>query len=77
MTDIAKCHGDGCDIKEHCYRYTAPASEFQSYITPTEKGLNCKFFMLLVFDEVANFNWNDIKAKGLEAKRIIRKVYCT
>lgn len=31
MTDITKCRGDGCPIKDNCYRYTAPSSEMQSY----------------------------------------------
>ena len=34
MTDISKCTGTECPIKETCYRYTASASEYQSYIVP-------------------------------------------
>jgi len=29
MADITKCAGQGCDIKEQCYRYTAPSSEYR------------------------------------------------
>ena len=33
MTDISKCTGEGCVLKDHCYRFTAPAGEFmQSYL---------------------------------------------
>lgn len=32
MTDIAKCKGGDCPLKETCYRYIAPADEYaQSY----------------------------------------------
>jgi len=27
MADITKCKGEGCPIKESCYRFTAEASE--------------------------------------------------
>ena len=33
MADITKCMGDGCPIKEKCYRYTAKESTYQSYFT--------------------------------------------
>lgn len=32
MPDITMCKGEGCTIKEECYRYTAKPSEYlQSY----------------------------------------------
>jgi hypothetical protein len=32
MADITMCSGDGCSIKESCYRFTAPINEYaQSY----------------------------------------------
>ena len=31
MADITKCRGDGCIVKEKCYRYTAKDSSYQSY----------------------------------------------
>lgn len=32
MADISKCSGEDCPVKEKCYRFTAPTSEFmQSY----------------------------------------------
>ncbi len=32
MADISKCKNEKCPLKEHCYRYTAPANEYwQAY----------------------------------------------
>ena len=31
MADIAKCNGHNCPLKEKCYRYTVPASDWQTY----------------------------------------------
>lgn len=31
MADITKCANTSCTIKENCYRFTAKASEYQSY----------------------------------------------
>ena len=33
MSDITKCEGDECPMKESCYRFTAPAGEYQYYFT--------------------------------------------
>ena len=33
MADIHKCRGDGCPLKERCYRYTAKAGSYQYYFT--------------------------------------------
>lgn len=33
MADISKCFGNGCTLREICYRYTARADElYQSYM---------------------------------------------
>ena len=29
MADITMCSGKGCDVKNKCYRFTAPKSEFR------------------------------------------------
>lgn len=35
MADITKCSGEGCTRKSSCYRYLAPADDFQSmFIEP-------------------------------------------
>ena len=43
MADITKCKGTRCPVREDCYRYTAPASEWQSWfavapVSDDEKG---------------------------------------
>lgn len=35
MADITKCSGLNCPHKENCYRFTAPASEYQYYFVNT------------------------------------------
>ena len=48
--DITKCSGQNCPVKEKCYRFTAPASQYQSYfvippIKTTEEGkLDCEHY---------------------------------
>ena len=48
--DICKCSGANCPVKEKCYRFTAPASQYQSYfvippIKTTEEGkLDCEHY---------------------------------
>lgn len=32
MSDIAKCNGERCKIRDICYRYRAAAGEWQSFI---------------------------------------------
>ena len=31
MPDITMCTGEGCPIKNHCYRHIATPSDYQSY----------------------------------------------
>jgi len=46
MADITKCKGEGCLIKESCYRFTTQASEYrQSYFfTPPFDGKTCEMY---------------------------------
>lgn len=32
MTDITKCNGAGCSLKNDCYRFTAPSHEYRQSI---------------------------------------------
>lgn len=54
MADIAKCKGDGCPLKENCYRHQAKSNEFwQSYfaIVPyDEKRGTCDHYWRM-FDQ--------------------------
>lgn len=43
MTDITKCYY-GCERKEKCYRWTAPADKFQSYQEYEPKDGKCSGF---------------------------------
>jgi len=45
MTDIAKCTGEGCPLKETCYRFTAPAEMYQSFFVnvPIKNG-QCEYY---------------------------------
>jgi hypothetical protein len=34
VADISKCQGTGCPLKEECYRYNAPSSDYwQAWFT--------------------------------------------
>lgn len=64
MSDICKCSGDNCPVKESCYRYTAEANEhWQSYFTETpgkydeENVFHCDMY----WGENANRIWNQLK----------------
>lgn len=38
MSDIIKCPGKDCTLKEDCYRFTAPVNEYrQSYFAEIPK----------------------------------------
>ena len=38
MADITKCKGTRCPVREDCYRYTAPASDWQSWFEVVPLG---------------------------------------
>ena len=46
MPDITMCKGEGCPLKETCYRFTAEADEYrQSYfVTPPVKDGECNHY---------------------------------
>lgn len=45
MSDITKCDGKGCDLKEKCYRFTANDGFRQSYFAePPIKDGKCDMF---------------------------------
>ena len=45
MTDITKCWGHGCALKETCYRFTASEGMYQSYFmnSPIKNG-KCEYY---------------------------------
>jgi len=45
MADISMCEGEGCDVKNTCYRFTTKPSEYQSYFTPTPiENEGCEYY---------------------------------
>ena len=45
MADHAMCQGDGCPVRENCWRYMATASRWQSYFaTPPYDEEGCEYF---------------------------------
>jgi len=47
MPDITMCKGDGCKLKDKCYRFTANANpHYQSYFTdlPLNDDGSCDYF---------------------------------
>ena len=58
MADITKCSGANCPHKENCYRFTAIASDLQSYFLdpPIEDG-KCDMY----WGENAESIWNQLK----------------
>lgn len=47
MPDISKCPTTDCPKKQMCYRYTAKASDYQSYFMtpPIKEDGTCEYFM--------------------------------
>ena len=45
MTDITKCTGDCCALKETCYRFTATTGMYQSFFfkVPIRNG-KCEYY---------------------------------
>lgn len=45
MVDICKCINKECELKDECYRFTAPSSERQlwGYFEPVDG--KCEYFM--------------------------------
>jgi hypothetical protein len=45
MADITMCEGEGCEIKDTCYRYKAkPGIFLQAYFKPLIKNLGCEYY---------------------------------
>jgi len=45
MPDITMCRGEGCGMKERCFRYLADPSHYQSFfVTSPNQGKECEHF---------------------------------
>jgi hypothetical protein len=49
MPDITKCSGEGCEMKERCFRYLSRPSLWQSYFLkpPIQDGECVKFWEVI------------------------------
>ena len=63
MSDITKCKGEGCSMKETCHRFTDPAEEYQSYFSesPIKEDGKCSMYwgqaeqdMIDILQEIVN-----------------------
>lgn len=49
MADISMCDGEGCPIKQECYRYTAPKNAhwqaFFAYVPYDHAYKGCEYFI--------------------------------
>lgn len=68
MSDITKCKGVNCPVKEHCYRFTAPADYLQSYFvdSPGEHHDDGKF--------TCDSYWGKNADKIREKKKLIKNL---
>jgi hypothetical protein len=50
MPDITMCHGEGCVLKENCWRYLAQPNQYQSYFvgSPIKDTGECGYFLRVV-----------------------------
>lgn len=57
--DICQCSGEGCPMKDRCWRYLTPADKYQSYFVevPIDTHGKCKYYW-----EVKN--GNDIRRES-------------
>jgi len=46
MADISMCSGEGCELKETCYRHTAKSSDYQSFFgaSPNSTPTECEYY---------------------------------
>ena len=50
MTDITKCEGKECAMKETCWRYKAPKGYYQSYFTESpinKETKECEYYWVV------------------------------
>ena len=67
MSDITKCKGQGCPVKELCKRYTAKESFLQSYFIESPiKDNKCEMF----WGENAESIFNQLNKITNDKKRI-------
>ena len=38
----AKCDGNGCELRDRCYRFTSKSTAIQSWLVPECPGMTCE-----------------------------------
>ena len=63
MSDITKCPGTDCPMKEKCKRFTEPSNKFhQSYFLDPPYEKNDTYFKCdMYWGDKAEVIWNDLK----------------
>lgn len=62
MTDISKCTGDNCKLKDTCYRYLAEPSEYQAFgVFAPSSDTQCEWYWRCEPDTLSILNrmWRD------------------
>lgn len=57
MSDITKCNGKNCKLKENCFRYVSKANKYQSYFGNFEelyKDGRCDYYWEIIPDKKVN-----------------------
>lgn len=77
MPDITMCRGDGCPKKQSCYRYTAKASDYQSFfMTPPVKDGECDHYWEDEPKELMRISGSKVYIDGnLVPKDVIANIY--
>ena len=64
MSDITKCYGIDCPVRDKCWRYTASAERYQSYFTENPSDvINDRFTCDVYWGEDGRSVWSDNKVK--------------
>ena len=61
MADISKCSGEGCSLKNRCYRFTVKSSTYQSFFStpPNRKPYKCSYFWENLNENNNNYKENE------------------
>lgn len=61
MTDISKCTGENCPVKEHCYRFTSKEGQYQSYVIAPYEIKDGEFTCDIYFGKGSEAIWKQLK----------------
>ena len=76
MSDITKCPGTNCPVKDDCYRFNAESGFHQSWFTKSPGELNeGKFSCDMYWGEKSEGIWNQLVeiTKGIDGRITTKK----